>query len=157
MSDFTHIDQNALDQEWLRQPNLMYDFAMSVADAKRDVDAFKNELEVIKAEISNSVRSAPEQYGLAKVTESAIASAVLQTKEYQDAMQQAVELRHKYDVMVAAVNALEHKKRALESLVSLHGQNYFSTPRVDAESKEAFEEQSKRSVRRSSRRRRKTT
>ena len=51
------------------------------------------------------------------------------------------------DMIQAAVIALDHRKSALERMVSLHGQNYFSTPVISGEGKDNVEEQIKRSVR----------
>jgi hypothetical protein len=49
-------------------------------------------------------------------------------------------LRHKASVLKVAVTALDQRKKALEKLVDLHGQDYFSTPRAKGENREKMEE-----------------
>jgi hypothetical protein len=122
------IDELRLDMEWLRQPKLYYTWAARYADAKRDVGESKQELEVVKAELTRAIRADPVSFGLDKVTETTVPACVLEQLEFQDAQRKLLDVQHTADVLAAVVNTLEHRRRALENLVDLHGQNYFSTP-----------------------------
>jgi len=147
------IDENQLDTEWLNQPQLYYRYAAKAADARRDFDAAKDELEVTKAEVDQSIRSDPAKFGLTKLTEATVASAVIIQEEYQKAQENVRQARHRHDVYQAAVSALDHRRKALENLVTLFMANYFSKPRVPKGAEEDVDKMEKGSVRRRGRRR----
>jgi hypothetical protein len=93
-------------------------------------------LDVEEAEVELDVRSDPAKYKIKDVKEGAIKLRITLHTRVRNAIQSVNEVKHELDIMQARVDALEHKKRALENLVALHGQNYFSSPRqkgVDAE------------------------
>ena len=81
------IDETALDLEWLNQPALFMKYARHSAKARRDVDEAKQNLDICKAEMDRKVREDPNKYGLDKVTEGAITSAILTTATYKKAYQ----------------------------------------------------------------------
>jgi Mg-chelatase subunit ChlI len=145
--DFIQPDPDRLDREWIKQPGLYLKYAEKLADARKDFADAKAELEVVKAELSRDIRAMPETYGLKKVTESGIEGAVVLQKKHRLALETMNECKHRVDVLEAVVSALEHKKRALENLVTLHGQSYFATPRADGTGRESLEEDLKRSAR----------
>jgi hypothetical protein len=82
-----------------------------------------------------------------KVTEAAVAAAILTQPNYRVALKALTAARHRQDVYQAAVDALDHRKKALESLVQLHGQGYFAAPRARGTAKEVMAEIEKESVR----------
>jgi len=126
--DFLKIDELRLDKECLRQPELYFQFAEELADAKRDLDEAQTDLKVIEAELALDIRKDPESYKLDKVTEASVAAAIPLQKEYKDQQVIVRKKRHRVDVLTGAIVALEHKKRSLTLLVNLHGQNYFADP-----------------------------
>lgn len=130
------IDDLRLDQEWLRQPRLYLKYAEKLADSKRSLDEAKNELEVIRADVAKMIRTSPESFGLAKATEGAVAETMVRQDEVRAAERAVVEKKYEVQILEAAVQAIEHRKRALENLVSLHLAGYFSEPRATGESKE---------------------
>lgn len=144
---FLDIDINQLDVEWLKQPKLYERYAERLADAKRDLEIAKSELEVTRAELDQDIRDRPDAYDLGKVTEPAIANVILTEKEYRRSRKKVIECKHFVDVLDAMVTALDHRKKALENLVFLHGQSYFASPRASAEQHGEMEEMRKRSVR----------
>ena len=69
--------------------------------------------------------------------------------EYLEASVAVSKAYHKVNLTQAAVTALEHRKRALEKLVDLHGQNYFAEPHAKTEGgREHVEQTKKQSARR---------
>jgi len=149
------IDEHSLDKEWVNQPRLYHKYAEAAADARRDMDEARNILEITKAEINKEVRTNPEKFGLKKkVTELAVAAAVSAATEVRDAEQEVIDARHRYDVLQAAVYALDHRKRALQGLVALFMANYFSTPRAPEGAKEEMEQVTERATQRRAVRRR---
>ena len=122
------IDETALDVEWLQQSHLMYKYAKYQADTKKAVDEAKEMLDFIRAKLEMDIRANPENYGLSKVTESAIASSILLQPEYQEASKKYIEAKYENDVAAAAVRAIDQKKTALENLVKLLSVSYFAGP-----------------------------
>ncbi len=139
--DFFDIDINRLDVEWINQPKLFFKYASELADGRRRFEGVKAELDVTRAEVDTTIRENPAKYDLEKTTETLIANTVIQQPRYQKALKTFRIKKHRVDILQAAVTALEHRKSALERLVSLHGQNYFATPKAtDDVSKETVDD-----------------
>ena len=155
-NDF-QIDKNNLDAEWLRQSNLYNKYAAKAADARRDFDECKNVLEVVKAEVSLSIRQSPEHHGISKVTEAVINQTVEIQGAVKDAQNDVVIARYQHEICSAAVNALDHKKKALENLVTLFMADYFSSPRAKKEEAGKMEEVERREIRGRGKDKRKTS
>lgn len=122
------IEQDLLDKEWVRQPQIYFEYATKAASALENRDRLKSNLDYIIASTSKDVREAPEKYGLAKVTESAVAETVAVNEMVTAATDAYNAARTEHYLLEKALVALDHKKKALENLVYLHGQNYFSSP-----------------------------
>lgn len=127
--DFLAIDLERLDSEWARQPELYYEWATKLADAQRGAAEAKDQLELIEAETSRTIRREPEKFGLTKVTEDGIRTAVVMSMFVREAKAKMIDAEHAVGVMKALVFALDNKKKGLESAVQLRLANYFSTPR----------------------------
>jgi len=125
-----YIDETALDVEWLEQPRLMVKYAKYAAEMRKRYDLAKEELEVVRAELDKSIRTDPERYGLAKVTDTAVSSIIVTSEEYQRASKAVADAKYESDLAMLVVKAFEQRKDALENLVKLHGQQYFAGPRV---------------------------
>ena len=136
------IDPLRLDEDWVQQPKLYLEYAGKLADARRDLDLAKNELELTRAELDADIRVDPSQYDFdGKPTEKAIDACILCQKRYKTANEEVIAAKHKVDVLAAFVTALDHRKRALENLVDLHGQGYFAEPKAKRQQdREAMQE-----------------
>lgn len=149
------IDKNLLDDEWLNQPKLYFNWAVQLEDARAEFEEVKAEFDVAKSEVDLAIRENPGDYEdlpkeaveKGKVTEKMVASVLITQPEYKDAQQAVFTAKHRVGILQAAVTALDHRKKALEKLVDLHGQKYFATPRASENSREAMEEVEKKSVR----------
>ena len=137
------IDQDALDVEWLDQPKLMFRYAQHAADMQRDYDQAKEQLDVVRAELDKKVREAPENYDIAKLTETVVSNTIITQKEYKQASTNVVNAKHDLDMARAAVKAMDGKKDALENLVRLHGQQYFAGPSVPRDLNKEWEAKQK--------------
>ena len=138
------IDSNALDIECLDQAKLMMKYGRISAELSLARDQAKVELDLIRAELDKKIRKDPNSYGIEKVTETALTSAIISDREYllvQDALQKA-----EYEASVAktAVYAFDARKSMLEALIKLHGQQYFAGPRVPRDLSEERELRQKR-------------
>ncbi len=134
------IDSDALDVEWLQQPELMRRYSQHAAETKRELDEAKERLDVGKAKIETDIRINPEKYELAKATEGAIQSAIILQPEYQKLAKAYSDARYEHEIAGAAVRAVDQRKTALENLVRLLSLSYFAGPQTPRDlQKEALE------------------
>ena len=124
------IDEMALDVEWLEQPELMRRYMRRAAAFRLGMDTAEGAMRLVKARLDSLIRRDPESFALAKVTEGAIAGAILQDPRYQQARDDYDEAKLNYACAEADVQAIKQRKSALENLVRLHGQSYFAGPKV---------------------------
>jgi hypothetical protein len=124
------IDETALDVECLDQPSLMVKYARLLADAEQRLDEAKEALDLVKAELDKEIRSDPDRFDLAKATETSVANAVIMQPEYAEASNRMIEAKYEAKVLAGIVRAMDARKTMLETLVKLHGQQYFAGPNV---------------------------
>ncbi len=124
------IDPHALDVELIRQPKLYGDAARAVADARADLERAECRRDVVKAEVSLSIRACPSDHGLEKVTEDTVKCAAVVNKQCQHAEMEVIKAKHTLDIMVAAEKQVSHRKTSLEKLVELFLADYFSAPKL---------------------------
>lgn len=124
------IDPNQLDVEAGMQGELFFKWSEAYVDARHEFDMAKLQLEVLEAEMGSKIRLDPKAHGLTKSTEAAIKEAIIASPDYEDAYLKFIRARTNYSLLEKAVNALEQKKRMIECLVTLHGQQYFAGPAV---------------------------
>ena len=120
------IDPLQLEMEWMEHPGTYGIWAEKLADAQAELDEMKSVLDVTRATVDMDVRERPSAYGVDKITETTVANAVtLDTKVKRDtaALNAA---RKRVSLCKAAVDALEHKKRALTVLAELWIKDYYS-------------------------------
>lgn len=124
------IDETALDVECLEQPRLMMRYARHQAQCERDMEKAKERLDIKRAELDVEIRKDPEEYGLVKVTEGAIQSVIIKDSEYKKLNDEYFDAVHENRMAKGAVRSIDARKTMLETLVKLHGQQYFAGPQV---------------------------
>lgn len=150
--DVLKIDEDALDAEWFRQADLMYDASVAVAEARLDLERKKSRLLVIYARVEKQVRGVPKKFGIVKVTEAAVKAEVLSHERYQKALTKVQQCEFEVNIRQSLVTALSHKKSALQDLVTLHGQNYFASPHTQNEdAREQMQDARKKRIRKKAR------
>ncbi len=126
--DYTNdikINPDALDVEWLRQPELYMKYCEAAANAKRAAATAMEKIKVIRSQLIKEAR----EEGLAK-------NAGQEEAYYRDhvshkrAKAEWIEKEHVAAILHSAVFAFNQRKDALENLVRLAGQGYFATPEV---------------------------
>lgn len=129
------IDLFALEEEWVQQPTRFFMAGARLAAQRERLDALKSALAVTKADADKEIRDDPERFGLAKITEAAVAHAIANHDEVHGMERKLRDQQYRVHLTAAAVDAYDHRKRALENLVKLHGMDYFAEPRAsqDAE------------------------
>lgn len=143
------IDPLRLDEEWLGQAPMFHHFANLAADAEAAEDSAKTKLKITAATLEMEIRSNPESFGLTKSTEASISACVLTLPAYKVAAENYNRAIHNAARAAAAVGALETRKRALEKLVELLKQDYFSAPRASREARGDVDEATKTRLRNS--------
>lgn len=124
------IDETALDVEWLNQPELMRKYTRYQAGLQLDEDEAKENLEFITAELDKEIRSNPEKFGIEKITEGVIKNTILLQDKYKDINKEYLNAKFENNTGKGAIKAIDNRKKALENLVTLHGQQYFAGPKV---------------------------
>lgn len=138
------IDPDQLDVEWLDQSNLFYKYSSALneaianrEDSKLLVERKKKELDTLKSELELEIRKDPDSFDLEKVTESSVKAAILASDDHKKLLEEYFEASEEYNSalkevndLFTCVNTMQEKKTALENLVRLLGQQYFSTPMV---------------------------
>lgn len=129
------IDPHALEDEWMAQPALYWKYSQLQTQAQRERDRAKEAMDVMKSKLDLSIREDHTAYGLSKITEGAVLSTILANEDYRVALANYNECNYNYVLMSNAIRALEHKKKALENMVSLWLGSYFAGPKQPKEVK----------------------
>lgn len=149
MSDesFLRIDLNRLEQQWAEQPELYRDWAKMLAEAKKELRELENEEKVVEAKASKAVRRNPSKYDIEKGTEPEIKAAITLHPKVLAIKQKIIDAHYTVDQLEGMVKALDHRKKALENEVILHGQSYYATPYVGSEFGDAITSSAKQAKR----------
>ena len=131
-SDYTkdiEVNEGDLKEEWERQPGLYLHYSFKLASAERTRNKAKERLDVVRAELDRDIRKDPKEYGLEKTTETVIASTILTQDEFTETNETYIDKSYEVSVLQGVVRAFDHKKKALENLVSLHIAGYNAEPK----------------------------
>ncbi len=132
------IDPNALDVNAGEQSELYFKWAKKAVAAREAQDEAKLFLDICEAELSSRARLDPDSFGIARVTETAVLTAVRLHPKYEEAQAVHIKARKEAAILEKAVAAMEQRKRMIELLVTLHGQEYFAGPAVPRDFVEAW-------------------
>ncbi len=123
------IDENDLENEWINQPSLYLHYAEAHTAALHIKDTNKLKLEYACAKIDSSVRKDWKKYFDSKPTESAIKNYILSHPTIRQAERAYIDSTEQANLLNGVRNSFEHRKRALENLVSLKISGFHSEPR----------------------------
>ena len=124
------IDRDSLHEEAERQAELAAEAGELSADLRADAKRAKLRSEEAQASADAEIRAAPEKFNLAKVTESAVASAVLLHKEVRSARSEQVEAERLAERASSLAVAYQHRKSMIQVEVELWVTNYWGDPRI---------------------------
>lgn len=142
-SSIVSIDPYKLEEEWTTHAQRVLNVGSLIADAQREFDAAKSELEFIRVDLDKEIRDNPKEFGLDKINETVVANEIIRQPDYRAAIRRTNEAKYQLGKLQSEANALEHRKRALTSLVELWIREYYSDPQHTKK----FEELDSRSVR----------
>ena len=131
MDDIFELQLDSLDRHWIEQPKLVHQCGLKLADTKNTMERHRAKLSVIRAEADQEARVDAINTKV-KITEKIISSVVDTNDNVIKMERQLADDKHTADILSAKMVALEHRKRALEGLVSLHGQDYFAVPQTNS-------------------------
>ena len=129
------IDINLLHENAQEQPDLADRAGQLVAEAKSEAKKAKMRLEIAEATTEKDVRLQPETYGLTKVTESAIKSAVILHPDVISAKEELIENEKEAAMADAVYDAFQHRKSMLGIEAKLYIANYFGDVYEDGDTK----------------------
>jgi hypothetical protein len=159
--DFFEIDENNLVREWTNQPKLFFQHSVMLVSARKRSEQLKasislinDDIKTIKAKLDLKIRRDPEKYNIPKITEPSVTAAILiqpclerKEEEKRTLEKRLISVKYRIGILEAVVSTLEQRKSALQDLVRLHGQNYFSTPQVQGVDQETIDDMIKREAR----------
>lgn len=123
------IDPNNLEEEWIIQASLFLYYAESHADALHQRDMSKSKMDLTYAKLYSEIKKDWEKHFDSKPTEPAIKEWIFSNPLYQKAERTLINASKDANIMLAAKTAFDHRKRALENLVSLRISGFHSEPR----------------------------
>lgn len=115
-----------LPEQWQAQPAMMLRWTTELADAIQEQDMAKMRLGLAESDANVRIRADPSEYGLTKATETTVLAAIQGDQQYIDAYTEHVEAKHRVARLRGLVDALDHRKRALQSLTDLWLRQWFS-------------------------------
>lgn len=126
-----YIDETALDVEWLKQSEKFMRVSRLSAKVDAEVRRLEEKMKVLRSELILEVNGNPKLLGKGLKPTGQTMEAYFRThKKHKEIKEQLNEAQYRADVLRSAVFAFQNRKTALENLVTLHGQQYFSTPNV---------------------------
>ena len=123
------IDDNNLDGEWTEQGSLFFYYAEAHAEALHTKDKKKANVEYVYAVMYSDIKKNWEKVFDSKPTEPAIKEHILSSVKYKKAERSYINATKDANIMLAAKQAFEHRKKALENKVSLKIGGFYSEPR----------------------------
>lgn len=119
--DFFKVDELHLFDEWGGQPALVYEHRTKLAEARRKAAEAKAALKVAEAELARDIRAMPTAFGLPDKhpANDVVDKTVLLQKEHRGAVSELINADYEVDMLEAAVQTLEHRKKALEKMVEM--------------------------------------
>lgn len=123
------IDKYDLDNEWLGQAAKFIYWGEQESNAEYEKDRIKEKVDLTRAELSTQIREDPKKFGLEKVTEGAINEIILQNKKFQEVNGDYIEAVKTAKILTIAKKGFEQRKTALEELVKLYLNGYWSDPK----------------------------
>lgn len=121
------IDEDDLVNGWVTQPILYMKWSERWAEASKERDQLKENLEIAISDATQAVMKKPEKYGLSvSPTVKAIDSIVKKFKTVKKAQDEFNDAVHNARIMEIARTAFEHRRRGLGGLTTLFQANYWS-------------------------------
>jgi len=132
------IDENDLEGEWVEHSTKVLHYQSAYADALHNRDLKKVTLDQDYAKLDSEIRKDWQKHFDSKPTEVAIKNYIILHPTYVKTERELMDLSHQVNLLLGVKNSFEHRKSALQSIVSLKISGFHSEPRNlqrDAENK----------------------
>jgi hypothetical protein len=129
------INENDLEGEWLEQASLFLYYAEAHADAMYLRDRAKSKMEYTYSKLYANVKNNWDKYFDSKPTEAALKEHILSHKKYKEVEKEFIKATKDVNMLLNVKTAFDHRKRALENLVSLRISGFYSEPKNRANKK----------------------
>ncbi len=143
------IDENALDTEWLDQASLALKYAKHLTQLKARVARLEEKKKTKRSELILEVNENPIELMNKKTPNAGDIEAYYRTnEEYKEIIKELLLVHEEAEFAELAFQEIAWtRKKSLEYLVILHGQQYFAGPKVPRDLSKEWEqrEQQKRS------------
>lgn len=141
----TTIDESALDVEWLRQAELTRKYAKYLKEIRKKVRRLQERKKTIRSELILKVNNDSQTLiGKNKPNAADIEAFYRTQKEYKEAVEELIEEEEELKYVEDAFSEIAWtRKKALENLVILHGQQYFAGPKVPRDLSKEWEQKQK--------------
>jgi len=124
------IDLERLEENLKEQAGLVMECGELWAGKTAERDRAKENLSVIEAELDGYARANWVDISTTKMTEKSVLGYVLNNEKQKEAMKEFIKLNEEVNILSVARNAFEHRKKAMEGLVSLHIAEYWADPKI---------------------------
>jgi BMFP domain-containing protein YqiC len=129
-----NIDEDNLEMEWLRQASLYAKYSELVAESEYKMNHTKEKLEILESNLDIDIRKSNS-----KITENNIKSQIKIDEGRVGLNNLYLKRRKEFFIVSKILTALEHKKKALENLVSMNLNIYYSQPRNSSKKESEIE------------------
>jgi hypothetical protein len=123
------INENDLEAEWLEQPSLMLYYSERYAEAIHKRDMRKIRLDYVFADIDSDIRKNWNKHFDSKPTEVALKNYITKDARYRKAEKLHINAVRDVNILAGVKTSFDHRKRALENLVSLRISGFHSEPK----------------------------
>lgn len=124
------IDENDLENEWIEHPSIVLYYNEAFSDAQYNRDKLKIKLDQTSAKLDSAVRKDWAKYGFeSKPTETALRNYILLHPDYRKDELEHLKSVREVTLLTGVRSSFEHRKKALENIVSLRISGFHSEPR----------------------------
>lgn len=120
------IDKDALDEEWLEQPQLMFQVSTDHAQARREVQILNTRQTALKAKVRRKLLRQARDAG-ERIAETTLKELVNSDSDVLAGEEAICEAEDQVNMSAAHIAAATDKRRALEALVDLYKVGYFNS------------------------------
>lgn len=124
-----NVDEGRLDEQGNEQVRMMWKYSAELAEAIRKLKLAEIHLTAVEAEEDEQIRTQPELYGIASITEPAVKRCLGRAKPIIAAKKAVVTAEYAVNVLRGRVETLDHRRSVLTMFAKLREQNYFAEPR----------------------------
>ena len=132
MKNELEIDLYHLDEAWMELPKLTEEWNKKTVEADIAAMNAKNELDEAKAKLDQQIRENPENFGLSKLTEASLSSAISIDPTIKAKLTEYYDFLFEHRRTKSYCNSIATKEKALQGLTKLYEAGYFASKPICA-------------------------